>query len=87
MITEPTSTSTPAYLQKVLWATVMTEHKVPSTIRLTNPEFSLVLSVVPWKLSRLYEILVDGEPIKTAPFKIRADLQDPVDDDDAEQES
>ncbi|KAF9216908.1 hypothetical protein BGZ59_007417 [Podila verticillata] len=73
--------------QKVLWATVMTEHKVPSTIRLTNPEFSLVLSVVPWKLPRLYEILVDGEPVKTAPFKIRADLQDPENDDDAEQES
>jgi len=65
----------------------MTEHKVPSTIRLTNPEFSLVLSVMPWKLPRLYEILVDGESIETAPFKIHADLQDPVDDDDAMQES
>lgn len=60
---------------------------MPSTIRLTDPEFSLVLSVVPWKLPRLYEILVDGEPIETVPFKIRADLQDPVDDNDAEQES
>ncbi|KFH69500.1 hypothetical protein MVEG_04312 [Podila verticillata NRRL 6337] len=83
----PLSDKASDLVQKVLWATVMTEHKVPSTIRLTNPEFSLVLSVVPWKLPRLYEILVDGEPVKTAPFKIRADLQDPENDDDAEQES
>lgn len=65
----------------------MTEHKEPSTIRLTDPEFSLVLSVAPWKLARQYEILVDGKLIKTSPFKIRADLQDPEDDDDEEQES
>ncbi|KAG0354737.1 hypothetical protein BG005_006266 [Podila minutissima] len=83
----PLSDDASDLLQKVIWAEVMTEHKEPSTIRLTDPEFSLVLSVAPWKLARQYEILVDGKLIKTSPFKIRADLQDPEDDDDEEQES
>ncbi|KAF9317714.1 hypothetical protein BG003_000393 [Podila horticola] len=82
----PLSDEASDLLQKVLWAAVMTEHKESSTIRLTDPEFLLVLSVAPWKLPRLYEILVDGKLIEPAPFKIRADLQDPEDEVDENDE-